>query len=304
MSPFWRRFYSALRRVFPACLAQSQAIAFDMFLSCFPTLLMVMGLAYSSAAVQRAWLAAMRPILQISPGAFQIVDVFLTRSGGHAWSFILLGLGGTLLAGTTMMRFIIDGIQMVHCDPEPASFWSRNLRALLLLVTTIAPWLVIANLIVFGKQVRNWMSQNYGLPTLMRGITWVGYVVVLMIFATMVLAVIYRVGRPGTATWKEVLPGAALATLLWWVVSSGFGVYVRYVPYGAVYGGLAAAIALMLWMQLTAAIILVGAAYNAECAQYVEKAPAVEVASAEHGAEVTAAAAGDTLRIDGLRKRN
>jgi uncharacterized BrkB/YihY/UPF0761 family membrane protein len=36
-------------------------------------------------------------------------------------------------------------------------------------------------------------------------------------------------------------------------------------PYGAVYGELAAAIGLMLWMQLTSTIILTGAAFNAQC---------------------------------------
>jgi membrane protein len=81
-----------------------------------------------------------------------------------------------------------------------------------------------------------------------------------------VLAVIYRVGRPGTRSWRSVLPGAAVATLLWWPVSSALGLYVRHVPYRAIYGGLAVAIGLMLWMQLTATIVLIGAAYNAEIA--------------------------------------
>jgi uncharacterized BrkB/YihY/UPF0761 family membrane protein len=35
-------------------------------------------------------------------------------------------------------------------------------------------------------------------------------------------------------------------------------------PYDAVYGGLAAAIGLLLWMYLTAIVVLAGAAYNAE----------------------------------------
>jgi membrane protein len=78
------------------------------------------------------------------------------------------------------------------------------------------------------------------------------------------LAVIYRVGRPGTRKWRTVLPGAVVATLLWWVVSAGFGLYMRHVPYGEIYGGLTAVIGLMIWMQLTATIILIGDAYNAE----------------------------------------
>jgi len=39
---------------------------------------------------------------------------------------------------------------------------------------------------------------------------------------------------------------------------------VRKMPYDVVYGGLAAAIGLLLWMYVTALVVLIGAAYNAE----------------------------------------
>jgi len=42
------------------------------------------------------------------------------------------------------------------------------------------------------------------------------------------------------------------------------GIYVRHVKYGPVYGGLAAAIGLMVWMEFSALIVFVGAAWNAE----------------------------------------
>jgi membrane protein len=58
-----------------------------------------------------------------------------------------------------------------------------------------------------------------------------------------------------------------LATLLWWLVDVLFGVYVRRVPYNMVYGGLAAVIGLIIWMQLSAVIIFLGAAWNAELAE-------------------------------------
>jgi membrane protein len=66
---------------------------------------------------------------------------------------------------------------------------------------------------------------------------------------------------------RHVLPGAMVATLLWWLVDVLFGVYVRRVPYSVVYGGLAAVIGLIIWMQLSAVIIFLGAAWNAELAE-------------------------------------
>jgi len=55
-----------------------------------------------------------------------------------------------------------------------------------------------------------------------------------------------------------------VATLLWWLVNVIFGFYVRRVPYNVVYGGLAAVIGLLIWMQLSAIVVFIGAAWNAE----------------------------------------
>ena len=73
--------------------------------------------------------------------------------------------------------------------------------------------------------------------------------------------------RPKGESLRNVLPGAAVATLLWWISDVIFGAYVRRVPYSIVYGGLAAVIGLIIWMELSAVIIFVGAAWNAELAE-------------------------------------
>jgi uncharacterized BrkB/YihY/UPF0761 family membrane protein len=54
---------------------------------------------------------------------------------------------------------------------------------------------------------------------------------------------------------------------LWCVISAAFGVYLRRVPYNLIYGGLAVTIGVMLWMELAATILLIGAAFNAEIQQ-------------------------------------
>src|SRR5258708_20432519 len=88
-----------------------------------------------------------------------------------------------------------------------------------------------------------------------------------MVLAMLALTVIYRVARPQEDSMRNVVPGAMVATLLWWLVDVLFGVYVRRVPYSVVYGGLAAVIGLIIWIQLSAVIIFFGAAWNPELAQ-------------------------------------
>jgi YihY family inner membrane protein len=262
---FFERFYRALLRVVPGCITLSQAVAFNMFLAFSPMILVVLGAVAGSAAFRQALqgiIARLRIVLP--PGTLSILNNFLGRHGTQSWQWILLGLGGTLLAGTQMMKLLMEGFSMVYRDETRPDVVSRHVRALLLLSVTILPSILIVNLVVFGRQVRNSMLHTSTMPVLIR-LTWSGlYIIVSLLIALAVLTVIYRVGRPGHHGLKEHLPGAQVATVLWWTVSIALGFYLRTVPYSLIYGGLAVTIGLMLWMQLTATILLIGAAYNAE----------------------------------------
>jgi uncharacterized BrkB/YihY/UPF0761 family membrane protein len=48
---------------------------------------------------------------------------------------------------------------------------------------------------------------------------------------------------------------------------------VRRMPYDVVYGGLAAAIGLLIWMYLTALVVMLGAAFNVERIESLSKPP-------------------------------
>jgi len=236
-----------------------------MFLAFSPMILVVLGAMAGSSSFRLAMqeiVARLRIVLP--PGTLGILSSFLSRHSTRPWQWIALGLGGTLLAGTQMMKLLMEGFRLVYRDPNRPGIISRHVRALLLLSATIVPSIFIVNLVVFGRQVRNWMLHTSSMPVLIR-LAWSAlYVVVSLLIALLVLSVIYRVGRPGRHRWEALVPGAGVATVLWWVVSITLGYYLRHVPYSLVYGGLAVTIGLMLWMQLTATIILIGAAYNAE----------------------------------------
>jgi membrane protein len=66
-------------------------------------------------------------------------------------------------------------------------------------------------------------------------------------------------------SWRASLPGATVATVMWFVSTLLFGLYVtRYANYGQVYGSLGAAIALLFWLYLIALSVLVGSEFNAQ----------------------------------------
>ena len=269
MPSFWRSLFRAVARVIPRCVTQAQAVAFNMFLAFFPMLLVALGVLTGSMQIKSSVQEMVQRLrLILPPGSRELVVDFLGRHGGHPWRWVSFGLGGTLLAGTQAMKLTMDGFSLAHGHSNRPSFWSRQGRALLLLCATIAPFLAAVVLTVFGKQMRAWMIRNLGAPALVRGLWAIVFPLSALAMAMVVLAAVYRVGRPGARGWRDELPGAALATLLWWVVNSAFGYYVQHMPYGLVYGGLAAAIGLMVWMQLTAIVVFLGAAFNDELSDF------------------------------------
>ena len=63
---------------------------------------------------------------------------------------------------------------------------------------------------------------------------------------------------------KALLPGIMAALLAWMVVSVGFSFYVEnFANYSVIYGTLGAVIVLMMWLYMTAVILILGAELNA-----------------------------------------
>src|SRR6266850_1050383 len=265
---FLRRVYRTFARVFPRCSMISQAIAFNLFLAFFPALLVAVSLATSRIGGKTSLLDLITDLTQfLPPGSQGIVSEFLVKRGPEAWKVAVVGWAGTLLAGSQVMKLVMQGIHSIYGDKEPLGFLHRQVRGLMLLLVTIAPLLGAAILGILGKPLRRWIAQEVGKHTILQGWWNIFFPAAAMVLAMLALTVIYRVARPQEDSMRNVLPGAAVATLLWWLVNVLFGIYVRRVPYSVVYGGLAAVIGLIIWMQLSAVIIFLGAAWNAELAE-------------------------------------
>jgi membrane protein len=259
-----KKLIRTLARIIPQCGMVSQAVAFNMFLAFFAVLLTALSLVKGSLEGEGGQELAMRISAILPPGSWQLMSAYVLRQEVNAWYLALIAWVGTLLVGSQVIKLILKGIDLIYGDQGTHTFLGRQLRGLFLFSVTIVAWLVVVALSVFGRPVRQWITPEFEKSPLIRALWYVILPALAMILAILVLALIYRVARPGTTTWSSVLPGAAAATILWWGVNLLFGIYVRKTNYGLVFGGLAAVIGLMVWMELSAMIVFLGAAWNAE----------------------------------------
>jgi membrane protein len=98
--------------------------------------------------------------------------------------------------------------------------------------------------------------------TLAKVLSWLLVAVV----GTAAAATIYRYGPSrDKAEWRWLTPGSMLVTVVWGLATFGFGLYVaNFASYNATYGSLGAVVVLLMWLYLSAYVLLIGGELNAE----------------------------------------
>src|SRR5438552_4512839 len=167
-----RRVYGMFSRVFPRCSVISQAIAFNLFLAFFPTLLIAVALATSRIGGRTSLFDLIEDLTQfLPPGSQTIVSEFLVKRGPEAWKIAAVGWTGTLLAGSQVMKLVMQGIHTIYGDTDELGFLHRQVRGLALLLATIAPLLGAAILGGLGQPLRPWIAHDVGKHTLLPGVS-------------------------------------------------------------------------------------------------------------------------------------
>jgi membrane protein len=269
LSSVANKLYRTLAKVIPQCSMISQAVAFNMFLAFFAILLIVLGLMKNSLEGSGGQELGTRLSAILPPGSWQLVSGTLLRPEVNSWYLALFGWVGMLLVGSQMIKLIIKGIELIYGASGSHSFLGRQVRGLLLFSVTSVVWFGAVAVSAFSRQFRQWIAPGPGESPLAHGFWTIILPILAIILETLVLGLVYRFAGSKTTSWNSVLPGAAAAAVLWWGLNFLFGIYVRKTQYGPLYGGLAAAIGLMVWMEFSAMLVFLGAAWNAESATHV-----------------------------------
>ena len=260
---FVRRIGRALGRVFPRGGLYAQALAFNLFLTLFPLLLLVVSLLAGSRGASAALEELLRDRWMLPASSRDVIFPYLHQHNVNAGRWLAIGLIGTILVGMQCMSVLLESFRMME-GAGRRPFWKHSLQAIGLLLLALGPALAEVVFTVFGRLVRVWLGRHFGLRPLFQILWVITAAAAAWIFAVLILALLYRAGQPCIRKFRDGLPGALLATGLWVIANVLFGAYMSRTPYGPIYGGLAAIIGLLVWLQLSTLVVFVGAAYNAE----------------------------------------
>jgi membrane protein len=160
------------------------------------------------------------------------------------------------------IKALFEALNIVSGEAEKRGFIRLNLLSLFVTFCSIAAALVVVGAVV----VLPLALSIIGFPdiklTIVSYLRWPAK----LILATVALGILYRYGPSRwLARPRWITIGSVAAALLWLAMSATSSWYLSHVTdYTATYGALGAVIGLMMWMWLSAVIVLVGGKLNAE----------------------------------------
>jgi membrane protein len=204
--------------------------------------------------------------LMLPEGSFQIVQDQIARvlmKGNTALgATFLFGLALAVWSANAGVKAVIDALNVAYEEREKRSFIRLNLLSLAFTTGGIAALLLMVSAVVALPLALD----HLGLAPESQIIVSLARWPLLLVILVTALGLLYRFGPSRRAArWEWLSVGTLAAALLWIVGSSLLSWYLsNFANYNATYGSLGAAIGLMMWMWMSAIIVLCGAELNSE----------------------------------------
>jgi membrane protein len=164
-----------------------------------------------------------------------------------------LGIVMTIWAASNFFAALGDGLDAMFDVRDRNTWWKKRLKALLLMALGGTLLFVSAVALIAGPQIA-------GALGLARVVSWLAWPLVFIMLVALLWLIYFILPAHDAGSMKrELLIGAVVGTTLWLVATFGFRVYVgNFANYGRMYGVLGGIIVLMLWLYITALVILLG----------------------------------------------
>jgi len=246
--------------------AVAKASAYSSILTFFPALL-VLGSILATSSEADAYLREISYALgRILPAGSGTAIAYLRGTTYRPVGLLITTSLLTLWTASGVMISWMEGFRNAYQLPKIWGLVKERLISFSLVVLAGIPMTFSTILVAFGSRIETRILFNtgheFGLYILLMwtAIRWI----IATLTSIAVIALIYHNAVPRTQPWHNVLPGATLATAMWFGATMLFGWYLqRYADYSIIYGSLGVGIALLVWMYIVSLVVLIGAEFNA-----------------------------------------
>ncbi|MGP4715226.1 YihY/virulence factor BrkB family protein [Psychrobacter sp. T6-6] len=246
--------------------AHCASVGFFGFLSIFPVMavfVLVYGLVFSPVQMQEQ-ISILSPY--IPDTVYEVLnsrlnDLVSTTTSKLTFSLILSSLLA-LYAGSKGIKSLIILINLAFHITHERGFIQGTIRAVGLTFGAV----VVLIIAVSSIAIIPVGAAFFPFPQIAETIAlWSRWPILAGIIFLSFLGLYRLAPNRDAVALKRLVPGAALATIMWIVLSVLFSIYVQnFNNYSAEFGALSAAVVIMLWLYYSAFIVAFGAIFNSE----------------------------------------
>lgn len=251
--------------------AMSAQITYYLILGFFPFLLFLINLLSFTSLSSELLIANFNAILPNDTGIL-IKNILVQTVQAKSKTLLLLGMIGSLWAASRGTSAIIRGLNKAYDVEEKRNFFKLSFTALIATIGVTFMIIFEFILIVFGKIIGSYTFGLIGAKTLFN-IIWpflrYGIPLTLMLIT---FFLIYKYVPNKRLKFSNIIVGTIFTTVGWVTASLLFSFYVNsFANYEKVYGSLGGVFALIIWLYISALIILLGGELNALSSYFANK---------------------------------
>ncbi len=242
-------------------------VAFYFIFALFPLLLVllnIIGLFLGAAeGIKEELFAALQQVAP--PSAMTLVqdtiNEITNEGGGGKLTFGVVLALWSASAGVDNIRIALNDVYDLE---ETRPWWKYKLVSVLLTLGIALLIFLALGIVFYGGQFLNLLVSPLGLEISSTFILTAFSIGIVGIALVLSFALLYNFApNHDPWEWHWITPGAITAIVLWVILSLGFRLYLEYFDsYSKTYGSLGAIIVLLLWLYLTAMVILIGGIVN------------------------------------------
>ncbi len=241
---------------------RAASVSYSLILAVFPTVIFLFTLIPYLSFIPNLQERIMNFLGNALPGdtfssvKTTILDIITRQRSG----ILSLGFLLALYSATSGLVALMNAFNSSHETEDSRGFFKiRGIAVGLTFTLAFALFLAVIVLIV-GGVVSDYLLQ-FGILNNVIIVKLLAVARYLLVFAVFVgaVSIIYRFGPDVNMKWTFVTPGSVMASVLIVLTTLGFSYYVsNFGSYNKVYGSIGTLIALMIWINLIALLLILG----------------------------------------------
>lgn len=260
-----KTFFDALYRLYEhSGFSMAGAVAFSFVVSLFPFCLFLAGMASIVGSPELAS-QAVSQLFEILPKdvasalAPQVVSIMSTTR----IDLLTVGGGIALFFATSAVETLRAALNGAYRVTETRPYVLCLLISMLYVFVSAAGMLFLSWAVIVGPGIAARFEPSF-VKSLLDS-TWLAagarYAIAIAVIAAQLFA-LHMWLAAGRRSFRQVLPGVLVSTVLWIAAGVGYSYYLEFSDYSRFYAGLSQTMVALIFFQLTAVIVILGAELN------------------------------------------